>query len=109
MTHKFGVIAMPFAMWRIIARGHVHSPEEYEAAMKAQQIIAQQVATQSFHANCGSPSFITRSSRQHPDSFELVVTCDCGEELTVIDGLDKGSLEAVGESGAFQPLTTHQA
>ena len=109
MTHKFGVIAMPFDMWRLIARGHVHTAQEYEVAKQAQQIIAQQVASQAFHANCGSPVFTIRPSHHHEGTFQLVVTCDCGEELTIIDGLDKAMLKPVGEHGAFVPNTPHQA
>ena len=103
MTHKIAVIGLPFDLWRVIAKGHAHTMEEMEAGKLALGIIAQQVATQSFHANCGTPAFTTRPSITYKDHFELVVTCDCGEELTVVDGLSQGVLDPVGEQGAFIP------
>ena len=110
MTHrKIAIVGMPFDMFRILARGHAHNPDEFELGLQAKHVMAQQLASQSFHANCGTPTFTTRPSRAHKERFELVVTCDCGEELTIIDGLTKESLEPVGEHGAFVPNTTHQA
>jgi hypothetical protein len=107
MAHKFGVIGLPFNMWRLIVQGHVHSAEEMESVKKAQAIIAQQMMTQSLHANCGSPSFSTRSSHNYQDHFEMVVTCDCGEELTVIDGVKKEALAPVSKTGAYIPTKHH--
>ena len=108
MSHKFGVIAMPFEMWRLLTPGNITSHEQMAIARQAQHIVAQQIASQSLHANCGSPAFTTRGSRQHQDLFELVATCDCGEELTIIDGLDKDALVPIGVRGALQPIK-HQA
>ena len=103
MSHKFGVIALPFEMWRLFTPGNITTHEEVAIARQAQHIVAQQIASQSLHANCGTPAFTTRKSRNYQDLFELVGTCDCGEELTIIDGLDKDVLVPIGVRGALQP------
>ena len=109
MSHKIGVVGMPFDLWRVIVKGHIQTIEELEAGKLALGVIAQQLAAQSFHANCGAPAFTTRPSVRHKDHYELIVTCDCGEELTIIDGIISEVLDPVGRQGAFVPIKNHNA
>ena len=106
--HKIGVIGMPFQMWRILSQDNITTPSELKVGRIALNVISQQIDVQSFHAHCGYPVFTTRPSRIHNNLFELVSTCDCGEEISILDGLHKDTLRPIGKQGAFVPLDNHQ-